>query len=354
MIAVFFVNLISVILSLCAKDRRFKLCFLLAFIILTLFYGLRYDYGNDYWGYYESFKASRILDFSQAKEPGWHLLMHIFQPIGYFGFIFTITAVGNIIVYRFIKRNVSRQWWWMAIFVFLFTFNFFLLGLSMMRQYFAMLICIVAVDKYLTTGKIFKYSMLIGIAFTIHFSSIVMMLCLIFNYIRPNVRGLMFTLMFILLVLIMTFATDNMSNSVQFILQTAFMENYSVYSDWDEGKKSVIKITFDTVMLYLVMRSYPEIKRWQIFYLIYLFSFLVLPFTYSIVIITRLMLYFSIFSIVCYPIMCEKYKAKWFFIPFLLILMLYTLHLTMGSFTSETYSSHYMVYRSIFSAPYWL
>lgn len=351
---VFFINVLSVLLAFMAKDRRFEFCFLAAFVLLTVFYGVRYDFGNDYWGYYDSFKESKILDFSQAKEPGWHLLLHLCQPIGYFGFVFLLTMVGNILVYKLIKHNVDRQMWWLAMYVFLFTFNFFLLGLSMMRQYMAMLICMTAVDKFMSKRQVLQYIVLICVSSTIHFSSLIMLFCVIFMFFRPNARNYLIVLSLMALVLVMTISTNSLSETVDMALQLAVLENYSGYYGWEPGSKSTIKIFFDLLFLLCTMRTYPKDRKMQIFYWVFLISFILLPFSYAMVIILRLMLYFSIFSVICYPALFKEYKKRWFSLPLLILYLLYTFYLTVGSYTGETYGNYYMVYKSIFAAPCWL
>ena len=354
MISCFSINLLCVILTFLAKDHRFKLCFPIALILLTIFYGIRYDFGNDYWAYYEAFQEIPYLDFDGEIEPGWQLLSLCCQPIGFFGFVFLLTCLENLIVYNFIKRNVDRQWWWLAMYVFLFTFNFFFLGLSMMRQYMAMLICIVAVSNYLCKGKIFKYVLFIVLASSIHYSAPIMLVCVPFAFFRPNVRSKLLMLFFVALFLAMTILTDAISASLQQILQLEILEIYAVYSDWEAGIKSPTKIVFDVIMLILLICSYPKAKKWQIFYWILLVSFLILPFSYALVILVRLMLYFSIFSIICYPNLFQYYRRKWFFFPCISVYLLYTLRLTLHSYTSETYGDSFNVYKSIFMAPHWI
>lgn len=354
MITCFSVNLLCILLAFFAKDHRFKLCFPIAFLLLTIFYGIRYDFGNDYWGYYEMFQECSHLDFDGEIEPGWQLLMYCCQPIGFFGFIFLLTCLDNLLVYKIIKRNVKRQWWWFAMYVFLFTFNFFFLGLSMMRQYFAMLICMVAASHYLSRGKFIKYLLLIVIAGSIHYSALIMLLCTFFTFLRPNIKNILIMLSFMALFLMMTISTDSISNSLQQILQLELLEAYSGYSDWEEGTKSPFKIAFDAIMLFLLMRSYPNDKIRQVFYWIFLVSFLILPFSYALVILVRIMLYFSIFSILCYPNLFQYYRKKWFFLPLTFVYLLYTFRLTINTYTGETYGAFYKVYKSIFMAPYWL
>lgn len=350
---VFLVNFIAVLLSFCAKDKRFSFCFSIAFLLLAIFYGIRYDFGNDYWGYYDAFVNSKILDFSSAKEPGWHLLMHLCQPMGYFGFIFVLSLLYNLVVYKLIKRNVSRQWWWLAMFVFLFTFNFFLLGLSMIRQYMAMLLCMLAVNN-MAENKILKFIIYLVIAGTVHFSSLIVLFSIIFYFIRPRANKISVIIVFVMIFIIMILATNTLSSSMNAVLQMAFMENYSVYSDWDAGTKSVIGISFDIMMMVLTMSLYPQNTKQQIFFWVFLTSFIMQPFSYVLAIFIRLSLYFSIFSVICYPQVFSSIRGRWYSLPLMMFYMLYTFRRCVISYTGETYWEFFNVYKTIFSAPYWI
>lgn len=350
----FFINLLCVLLTFLARDYRFKICFPIAFILLSIFYGIRYDFGNDYWGYYRTFQEIPYLDMDGEIEPVWYLLLYVCQPIGYFGFIFLLTCLDNLIVYGIIKQNVNRQWWWLATYVFLFTFNFFFLGLSMMRQYLAMLICMMAVSNYLCRGEVVKYLLFIVLAGLIHYSAFIMLFCAIFVFFRPKANNILVMFSVVILFLIMTFSTDKISNSVQQILQLEILEIYTKYSDWDAGVKSLLKILFDTIMLLFLIWSYPNDKKRQVLYCISIVSFLILPFSYALVMLVRIMLYFSIFLVICYPMLFQYYSKKRFFMPLIFVYLFYTMYLTISSYFGETYGFYYRTYKSIFSANCWL
>lgn len=181
-----------------------------------------------------------------------------------------------------------------------------------------------------------------------------MLLCVILMCFRPNARSYLIIFSLIALVVIMTISTNNLSEVVDMALQLAILENYSGYYGWEPGTKSTIKISFDLLLLLCIMRTYPEDRKMQIFYWILLISFILLPFSYAMVIILRLMLYFSIFSVVCYPALFKEYKKRWFYLPLLVLYIFYTFYLTLASYTGETYGNYYMIYKSIFAAPCWL
>ena len=45
-----------------------------------------------------------------------------------------LNVIQNVIYYKFIKANVERTWWPIAVFIYLFSTSFYLLNFSMMRQ----------------------------------------------------------------------------------------------------------------------------------------------------------------------------------------------------------------------------
>lgn len=354
MIQVVIVNIICVFLSFLAKDRRFVYAFPLAFVLLTIFYGIRYDFGNDYWNYWSVYEecTGQYIDFDIDIEPGWNILCYLSKPIGYFGFVFVLTVVDNFIVFKMIRKHVNRQWWWLAMFIFVFTFNFMLLGTSMMRQYLAMLLCVIAIP-FIYERKLWKFLLVIGIAFSIHQTSIILLPTYLFAYLRPKFNSYLFiscTLAFIVFLIIFS---EQLFDILGYATELTVIEKYSSYLSGDEGIKSV-GIVVDLMMMCIVMKQYPKQRSLQVYFCILMLSFLILPFTFKLVMLVRLMLYFSFFSIVCYPKVFQSIKYKWISYPIMLVYIAYSLRRSLGSYTGETYWEFFEHYQTIFSSHNWI
>lgn len=120
-------------------------------IIISVYGGLRFGYGSDYPSYmmvYNQLSSYSITDnFSYIRtEIGWNLLNVICQPIGFFGMVIVITTFETIVIYRFIGKYVDPKYHWFANICYTFNTSMMLLGFSMMRQFMAMCIVLLAID----------------------------------------------------------------------------------------------------------------------------------------------------------------------------------------------------------------
>src|SRR5690606_31529927 len=119
-----------------------------AFILLTIFMSIRFNFGNDYSSYLDLFieiGRYKNLDFVQT-EIGWTFLNWIFQPIGFFGMIIVLTSFQYAIIYRLIKNYVPKDWYWFSVLIFTLNTGYMLVFGSMMRQFLAICIFVLAVD----------------------------------------------------------------------------------------------------------------------------------------------------------------------------------------------------------------
>lgn len=120
-------------------------------IIIAVYGGFRFGYGSDYPSYlmiYDQLSSYSIKDdFSYIRtEIGWNLLNVLCHPIGFFGMIILITSFETIVIYRFIGKYVDYKYHWFASICYTLNTEMMLLGFSMMRQFLAMCIVLLAVD----------------------------------------------------------------------------------------------------------------------------------------------------------------------------------------------------------------
>ena len=96
MLTVTIANFIAIILAASGRlFRKEKTMLLVAAIVLTLFYSVRTDYGNDIPAYkylfdmVSSASFSDLLGIQERTEPGWMILNYLFVPLGSHSFIRT-------------------------------------------------------------------------------------------------------------------------------------------------------------------------------------------------------------------------------------------------------------------------
>ena len=108
MISILVVNTLAVLFAYLAKYKNMQFMFGFSLIVLCVFYGIRYDFGNDYWSYYNLFLASSYGIDVEVIEPGWGFINYLCQPIGFFGMIFLLTVFEYYSVFKHIKLYVDR------------------------------------------------------------------------------------------------------------------------------------------------------------------------------------------------------------------------------------------------------
>lgn len=100
------------------NNRRKRIIFPICAIAVIIFAAIRYDYGLDYWSYYESFRLKLAQNYrSLTGEPFFYRFMMIFPT--YMSFV----AVQSIIVFGIffwlVKKYVHQNYYWLVFFLLL-------------------------------------------------------------------------------------------------------------------------------------------------------------------------------------------------------------------------------------------
>lgn len=351
MLTVFTINSIVLILAIVASYKD-KMWMYASQLVLTACYAVRYDYGNDYWQYYFLYLKSPAGIDLDIIEPGWTILNIICQPIGFFGMIILITAFEYYAVYHFIRLFVPKKYWWMAVFVFLFTFNFQLLGCSMLRQFLAMVILLYTIKPILQRNFL-KFILILAVAMSIHQTSLIFLPVYFLGYGMPKLRNwkwiAIITGVFLLL---LVFAIKY----VEYFKLAALLFNqdrFENYLSWDEGSYS-FTLAFDVLWLVLMMYLCPTNKARALVCTLAVFSYFFLPFSFVVVILLRLMLFFSFYMIFAMPNMFRAIRMEPVRYGLFAIYAILTIRRSYTSITGETYRDFFMNFHTIFSAPAWI
>lgn len=345
------INSIAILFAWLAAHSKKEWLFVSQFL-LTIFYGIRYDYGNDYWNYYEVFKKCASGFDPTLIEPGWGIINVACQPIGFMGMVFLLTLFEYYVVYKHIKLYVPRKYWWLAILVFTMTFNFQLLGCSMMRQFLAMVILLYTI-KYIANRNILKFLLVLAIAFSIHKTSIVFLPTIILGYYKPNVRNWILISSYVCFVSVLFVVSIRYIEYFQIAATILDDDKYNSYLLGNEGSYSYTVIV-DILIMILLMLKCPSNKFTSIVCLISLISYILLPFTFVVVMLLRLMLFFSFFFIFSIPDMFSSINNKIVRYGLMSIFIMLMLKRTITSMSGETYGEYYNTFQTIFSAQSWI
>ena len=165
---------------------------LIAILIPALFEGLRDDVvGRDMLGYGgnwfflmdENEELSSMLEFAQTPEYAYHLLISlckkISQNIHLFMTACALIKMSAVTLFAYRMREQLSS----VLFLFSYYCFFYVLGFSMMRQGIAVAICIYSLVYYMR-NEIWRFLLMVVIAFLFHNSAVLMLLLIPLYYIR--------------------------------------------------------------------------------------------------------------------------------------------------------------------------
>lgn len=352
------IGIIAVIFAYLARYRNFKYGLEAAFVVIFVFLAIRYDWGNDYMGYMDAFdRINSQFGFStlgnisvdeEHVEHGWMLLCLFCKPIGFWGMVIILSFMESFILYKLIKQYTPVNWYWLSIFIYVFTPHFMLVGASAMRQFLAMSIFIYSI-KYIIEGRSLRFILAIAIAATIHTSALVLLPTYFLRNLITSKKDLR-PIIFIGLIAASLFSTFLFNNIVNLGIFNRYASYMQSNIDLSYGLGFLFNICLFLTTLYYYQIQRPEVR------LLFIISFLVyllIPLYSLAPIIARIAFYFSILSIVVYPITFHAIRST---IPKIFILIAYigfTCMTYILFFQSEVWVEKYWRYQTIFSTPGW-
>ena len=319
MLVVTLIGLIAVFLSYYDGRGLAKNGFAWGFILITVIMSIRYDFGTDYLAYLEEFNMYsstniNIFDYNAVSrvaksELGWVYLMLLFRPLGFYSFVVFLTIIENIFLYDIIKRNVSQKWLWLAVFIYVFSPTFLLTGCAMMRQWLAITI-IVFSTKFIEKKQFIQFAICLVLAFFFHKSAIVGILVFFLSFIH-TIKGSYYVGAILAAFLIHCFIYSDVLS----IYLTAIFDSdtYKVYEHYTEERNmssmNLLGVISTFTMPIMCLILIPKIKENEMLYLLlFLVSIVFIPLRDFSRFMLRMEIYFTVFSIVLFPIVLSKIK----------------------------------------------
>lgn len=365
MLAVTFFNILAFLLTLLDSNKALKGGMKYGFILVTIIAAIRYDYGTDYMSYLKDFNRvgaysisyiwenQEQLQYSDAvfKDLGSVILFRIFNPFGFFFFAALISSLQGFIYYQFIKENVRRNYYWLAIFLYLFQFEFYLLPMSMIRQGFSIALFVWS-WHFIRQRKIFLPIILALLAISIHKSAIIFIPFMVLSYF-PIKNGRL-TSILLVGVLIVIFSTPSLVHLLfENIAGAELLEIYvKSYEDEADGSMGIIRKVLAFIPFFLSINyiRHENVKpALRTLIVLSTIGVLILPFTSIIALISRLCYYFNIFMIVAIPISLGVIKNNIIRYFFTLIICASTVYQYYDIFFHSVYTKSYLEYQTIFN-----
>ena len=321
MYIVIFTSLLALLFTHLESKYKMRNGMLIGFILITTLGVIHYDYGNDYMAYYDLFKKFNNYPFNLEKilnkdffdDSGWVILCYFFGIFGgFFMMVAVLNVIQNIIVYRFIKKNIEKQWWVMAMFIYLFATNLYLMNFSMMRQGFV--VCVfLGMWKYIRQRKWWWPLLILYLCSYIHASAIILLPFAFWGYL-PVKNGKILTIIYIALYVIF-WAKREFINEIYYLIagSSESLENYSItYENRTNTATYSIGFIFNLVpfilSLYYIYNSKDCYKKKIV--LLATANFLIVPFTQITPLIGRLGTYFAIYKLAAIPIVLGFIQKK--------------------------------------------
>lgn len=290
--------------------------------MVTFLGAVHYNYGNDYMNYYirykgfvqQPFNFTSIMEREVYRDPGWVLLCYVFSHLGgFFMMVAVLNVVQNVIIYRFIKRDVARKWWWLGFYIYVFGTGYYLMSFTMMRQWFVVCIFlglwnIIKKKKWLTA------LIILYLCTFIHGTAIVLLPFAFWGYIRSRDTKIV-TIVFIIFVITLWIGGtlfDTFFNQV--ILLTETEEYVEIYSNQVREVHRSLGFALITIPLfvgiYYLFKVENSPARNKPLVLLSLIGFAINPISDIIPMIGRIGLYFSAYRFASIPIIYGSIKNR--------------------------------------------
>lgn len=356
MITVAVLNSVVVFLAFFARFKNWDFLLKISFGLLFVFLALRYDYGNDYNAYLKDFMKlsfNSFAEFDKANfEPGWTLLCYLFRPLGVKGF-FAMTAVlaffNCVVYYRFIKRYVPPAYYWLAVFLYVFSPGFMLTHASAMRQSVAISLFLISVD-YLYKKNVLGYGICIGLAMSVHFSAVILLPVFLLGLFNWRINKMTASCLLAGYVLFIFLGKTMKGPIADFV--TTYLGRYAIYNSQSGIEIGTgMGLLFYTMLFVLILwYEQYQTKENAIVFKLAIISYLLLPVSLIIMILGRSNMYFQPATIVVMPMVFANIKSVLFRYSFMFALIAITLLSFNGFFHSKVWEKKFGTYQTIFSS----
>lgn len=355
-----------------SKDNSLRL----SLIVITFFLAIRYGWGNDYFTYIRIYEGlygvglsiQELSWNSKNSEWGWALINRIgdLSGIGFFGIVIVLSIFQNIIIYRFIKRNVTPQFYALALIMYVTNISLFAIGSSMMRQQ----VCIISyLGVFLLMQEEPKKikNLLISIAIillcsTIHSSNIAMLLTLPLYYIKFKGNRSSMTLVIVVSIayIVWSYLGPRLfqnSTVISLLNQSEELSSYVDYINENSASSAGYRIGFRDVFragLYAFLAYNLRImkREEQLLSLFFIISMFFEPLERVVVMIGRYNSYFIATSIAVWPVIIKYINNKTYKTVVITLQFLFILASMLQFFNDPLWSKGFGEYHTIFEVPW--
>jgi len=274
-------------------------------ILVFLFAALRYMYGNDYSSYLSAFNRIKLGFASPFEGELLYTVLNVLCPTFDVLIVFaSVVFVGGI--YIFLSRNSSMWAFALGWLIFLINPYLFLINLSAIRQCFAMMLFIVAVE-FLINRQLIPYFIIVFIAAMFHNSAWLLLICclVVFGEQKQKLWSLVLSC-----VVVFFLFFNGILDLVNRGLLLFDDKQYLIYTENSTGNSLRATLLTLTFFIY-VCANLPKLDgKYRIYGRLYLIGLAMALLAYRMSAFARMQMYFDIFSVVVLPEIYGKVREE--------------------------------------------
>lgn len=179
--------LLANIIPFSEKIRK-KFVLPISFLVLFIYWAIRYEYGQDYWAYYDYFYSNRQSD----KGFGEVLFFNVFFPLFKFYYQAVIAQSFYVIftLYYMVRKYVPTHYYWLFFFLFMCVPGFHFSLISALRSSMAAATMFWAYSLfYINKKNLVLYFVMVIVATLFHTSAIAFLVVPVFDWLLVKMNG---------------------------------------------------------------------------------------------------------------------------------------------------------------------
>lgn len=361
MFVVILFSVVALVLTILESKHYMRHGMKIGFYLVTFLAAIHYNYGNDYMAYYNiyneivsiPFNLRSVLSGDVYQDPGWALICYTFKHLGgFFMQVIVLNIIQNVLVYKFIRREVQQSWWPMAVFIYLFSTPFYLYSFSMMRQSLVVFVFL-GLWPWIKQKRVIPTLLVLLFCSSIHSSAIILLPFAFIGFFSMN-RTKLWAIIYIVLFLLLWLSKDFLDLVFQSFLMVEEFETYAeMYSDTQNdvtyGIGFIMNLLPFILTIYILLIK-DQFQHYDVQLIsIAILSFMVTPFGQIVPLVGRVGIYFEVFRLAAVPIVYSSIKNPISRVGFLSILIVMYLHGYISFFSSPIWRDAYTEFHTIFS-----
>jgi transmembrane protein EpsG len=271
-------------------------------------------------------------------------------PLGFFAMIGVLAAFNAYVYYAFIRNYVSSSYYWLAVFIYLFSPNLMLIQSSAMRQSVAIQLFLLAAP-FISRKDFLVYILLVVLAITFHQSAFVL-LPIFFLWMLPAKTSNRLTVLlgsayFIFFSLKASLGTSIVNFLLAYFSKFSFYEN-NLGVELGSGAGYAFLVLLFFIILYYERR---QTGYHSLFFRLFLIGFITSQTAFINALFARVGMYFEPFSIIVIPQLLISVRNPYFRVALLFCYLLFILYGFLNFFKLEVWVDSFSAYKTIFSSP---